>query len=145
MRTNMGFGVALAVASLTAAGTAYAQTGAAGAAGGQGTPVGVGRTNTSSSSSLLTAPNNLEQQANEAATTPPVPGQVTPAPAAGNQNRNPLSGYQAPGNTTNGVAPAGGANANPANMAPGTVNNNAGYAPGAGSNSGGAPRPRTPA
>ncbi|MHB1562294.1 MAG: hypothetical protein ACYC61_33045, partial [Isosphaeraceae bacterium] len=141
MRINLGFGVVLAVASLTAAGTAYGQTGAAGT-GGQGTPVGVGRTSTVSPSSLLTAPNNLEQQANEAAANnainngavnngavnPGIPGQVAPPPIAGNAVTNPVNGQQVPGM----VNRPGAMNAAtlPAPGTPGSINNNTGIAAG---------------
>ncbi len=149
MRTNLGFGVVLAVASLTAAGTAYGQVGAAGT-GGRGTPVGIGRTHTVSPSSLLTAPNNLEQQANEAAAnngamTPGTPGQVAPSTVGGNGVTNSAGGYQAPATaptsldrtSTNGLVPGQGMpgsvyNPNAGGLpAPGTVgsiNNNTGIA-----------------
>lgn len=138
MRTNLGFGVVLAVASLTAAGTTYGQVGAAGT-GGRGTPVGIGRTNTVSPSSLLTAPNNLEQQANEAAANsgavnPGMPGQVAPAPVAGNQ-APPAAPLSLDRSRTTGTFPAPGTSGSvnntgtlPAPGTPGSINNNTGIA-----------------
>jgi hypothetical protein len=122
MRKILGFGVVLVAAYLTGSlGAAYAQTGAAGQAGRQ--PTAVSPTRTTSPSSLVTAPNNLQQQANEragvnrpAATTPAVPGQTTPAapgqttpavPAPGTVTTTPANTYQAPGTTGTVVNPAG--------------------------------------
>jgi hypothetical protein len=135
MRINVGFGVALAVASLMAAGTASGQSGAAGGTG-NGAAGGIGRTTTTSPHTLLTAPNNLEQQANQAANnavgTTAVPGQVAPPPAAGNVATTPGSTYEAPGTTGTPFNPAGVPTTNTyqTNPAPGTVTPGR-YAPGA--------------
>jgi hypothetical protein len=98
MRNILGFGAVLAASYLFGAvGLAQAQTGAgnqapAGNQGGSGAAGVSGRVNTTEGSSLITAPNNLEQQANEnaanaaAAVRPstnaaaPIPGQVAGAP-----------------------------------------------------------------
>ncbi len=166
MRTNLGFGVVLAVASLSAAGTAYGQTGAAGT-GGRGTPVGVGRTSTVSPSTLVTAPNNLEQQANEAAASnainngavnngavnPGIPGQVAPPPVAGNAVTNPVNGTQVPGafnrpgatNATTLPAPGTpGSINNNTGVVSGTVNQGAGYPQNTGNTSAGYPQAVNP-
>lgn len=147
MRTNLGFGVVLAVASLSAAGTAYGQSGAAGT-GGRGTPVGVGRTSTTSPNSLLTAPNNLDQQANEAAASnafnngavnngavnPGIPGQVAPPPVRpGATNATTLPAPGTPGSINNNTG-----------IMSGTVNQGAGYPQNTGNVSAGYPQAVNP-
>jgi hypothetical protein len=143
MRSNLGFGVVLAVAGLAAAGTAYGQSGATGT--GRGAAGGIGRSTGTAPSSLVTAPNNLEQQANEAAnssvgTPATVPGQVAPPPAAG-YGTTPPNTYQAPGTAGSVINPAGTTTTYPPNPAvtypqgtrivPGTTYSSNYYAPGA--------------
>jgi len=135
MRKILGFGVVLAVASLTGtAGVAYGQP-------------GTGNISTRPGS-LITAPGNSEQAANDAAAAnragalnraaaanAAVPGQpATPAPNAAGTTTTTTPGntYQAPGTTGTVVNPAGagGVQTYPGNAAPGTVNAGTGYQPG---------------
>jgi hypothetical protein len=128
MRKFLGIGVVLSAASLTGSlGVANAQTGAAGQAG-RGT-TSVGRPQTPS-------PNNLEQQAVEAAGVNNTAGSANAAPgqATGAVPGQPAGGMPAPGTTTTPPANTSqaptmtGTAPNPAGAAagsPGTVTNNA--------------------
>ncbi len=133
MRKILGFGVVLAVASL--AGTArlaYGQTGTGNV--------------TTTPGSLITAPGNSEQAANDAAAArragalnraaaanAAATGQpATPAPGPGattTTTTTPGNTYQAPGTTGTVVNPAGagGVQTYPGNVAPGTVHTGSGY------------------
>jgi hypothetical protein len=105
MQKYLGLGVVVAAAYLTGSwGAANAQTGAGRQAGG-GAPA-VGRTQTTSPSSLGAAANNLEQQANEAAglNNAPAATNAAPAQAAGAAPAQATAGMPAPGTTT--VPPA---------------------------------------
>jgi hypothetical protein len=131
MRKILGFGVVLAIAGLT--GTAEVTYGQTGTGNVPSTP-----------GSLITAPGNSVQAANDAAAAnragalnrataaeAAVTGQpTTPAPnPAGTTTTTPGNTYQAPGTTGTVVNPAGagGVQTYPGNVAPGTVNTGTGY------------------
>jgi hypothetical protein len=136
MRKILGFGVVLAVASLTGTvGVTYGQTGTGNV--------------TTTPGSLITAPANSVQAANDAAAAnragalnraaaaeAAVTGQPTtpaPNPAGTMTTTTPGNTYQAPGTTGTVVNPAGagGVQTYPGNVAPGTINTGTGYQTGA--------------
>lgn len=138
MRKILGFGAVLAASYLAGTvGMAHAQTGAGNPAG-SGAAAVSGRTNTSNPSSLITAPNNLEQQANEnaanaaAGTNPnanpnananaPAPGQVAGTPAGSGIGTAAANPYLTPGSAGRVANPANGTQTAVGNMAPGTAN-----------------------
>lgn len=126
MRNILGFGAVLTVSCLVGSAAMAQVPAGAGNQAGAGAAGVSGRVNTSSPSSLITAPNNLEQQANEnaanqaAAANAAVPGQVVPGqvaatPAQPGVVTTPANPVQTPG-------AAVGTPTNPAGVAPGTVN-----------------------
>jgi hypothetical protein len=141
MRKILGFGAVLAASCLAGtAGLAHAQTGAGNQAGSGAAGVS-GRVNTTNPSTLITAPNNLEQQANQNATNAvagtnanaTAPGQTAATPpqsVLGTQpaNANPVAGTMAnPANgtqrTVGNAAQIPGTVANPVNSTQTAVGN----------------------